>query len=61
MNLFTNSNEEWKTKNNKYLKELQRMLDIVDNVEDEDLKSRIITQYLRCDATITELAKKQMK
>lgn len=56
-----NSEDEWKTKNNKYLKELQKMFDIVENVEDEDLKRRIIIQYLKCDSIITELAKKLIK
>lgn len=58
---FTNSDEEWKTKDDRYLKELQKMLDIVDNVEDEELRTKIILQYIKCDATITELAKKLIK
>ena len=37
------------------------MFDIVENVEDEDLKRRIIIQYLKCDSVITELAKKLIK
>lgn len=61
MNLSTESNEEWKTKDDQYLKELQKMLDIVENVEDEDLRYRIIIQHLKCDAIITELAKKMIK
>lgn len=61
MNLSTEINEEWKTKDEQYLKELQKMLDIVENVKDEDLKHRIIIQYLKCDAIITELAKKMIK
>lgn len=58
---LVNSEDEWKTKNNRYLKELQKMFDIVENVEDEDLKRRIIIQYLKCDSVITELAKKLIK
>ena len=49
---LVNSEDEWKTKNNRYLKELQKMFDIVENVEDEDLKRRIIIQYLKCDSVI---------
>lgn len=58
---LVNSEDEWKTKNNRYLKELQKMFDIVENVEDEDLKRRIIIQYLKCDSVITDLAKKLIK
>lgn len=61
MSLFTNTDDGWKTKNNKYLKELQKMFDIVENVKDEDLRARIINQHLICDATITELARKLIK
>lgn len=61
MSLSDNIDEEWKTKDDKYLKELQKMFDIVENVKDEELKHRIIIQYLKCDAIITELAKKQIK
>lgn len=61
MGLLVNSDDGWKTKSNKYLKELQKMFDIVENVKDEDLRARIIHQYLICDATITELAKKLIK
>ena len=45
MSILDNNDDEWKTKDNKYLKELQKMFDIVDNVKDEDLKRRIIIQY----------------
>ncbi len=61
MSILDNNDDEWKTKDNKYLKELQKMFDIVDNVKDEDLKRRIIIQYLKCDSVITELAKKLIK
>lgn len=61
MNTFSNNEDDWKTKDNKYLKEVQKMFDIVENVEDEDLKRRIIIQYLKCDSLITELAKKMIK
>lgn len=58
MEQFADNGDEWKTKDDKYLKELQKMFDIVENVEDEELKHRIIIQYLKCDSIITELAKK---
>lgn len=49
-------NREWKNKNEEYLFELQKMLDLIDNVEDEDLKRRIIHQCLKCDNLLTELS-----
>ena len=49
-------NREWKNKNVEYLRELQKMLDIIDNVEDEDLKDRIIKQCLKCDNILTEIS-----
>ena len=61
MSLSNSNEEDWKIKDDKYLKELQKMFDIVENVKDEELKHRIIIQFLKCDAVITELAKKQIK
>ena len=49
-------NREWKNKNEEYLRELQKMLDIIDNVKDEDLKDRIIKQCLKCDNILTEIS-----
>ena len=50
-------NEEWKTKNKKYLKELQNFFDKADNIEDEKLKKIVIGQMLKCDKTLTEISK----
>lgn len=49
--------EEWKTKNEKYLKELQNFFDKADNIEDEKLKKMIIGQMLKCDETLTTISK----
>ena len=49
-------NRQWKEKNEEYLKELQKLLDIIDNVKDEELKKRIIGQFFKCDNILTELA-----
>lgn len=53
-------NEEWKTKDERYIKELQKMFDIIENVKDEELKNRIILQFVKCDDLITELAIKYL-
>ncbi len=60
MKLGMKNNEEWKTKNKRYVKELQKMFDIIDNVQDEELKNRILLQFVRCDEVITELAREQL-
>ena len=49
-------NRQWKDNNEEYLKELQKLFDIVDNVKDEELRKRIIGQFLKCDNILTELA-----
>lgn len=49
-------NDDWKVKNKRYLKEVQKMLDIIDNVKDEELKNRIVLQFVKCEDLITELA-----
>lgn len=47
--------KDWKEKNEKYLKELEKFFDIVDNVENEELKLRIIYQMLKCDEVLTKI------
>ena len=47
---------KWKNSNKQYLFELQKFLDLADNVEDENLRKIIIDQMLRCDKCLTNLA-----
>lgn len=56
-------NEEkiWKNKNQQYLFELQKFLDIADNVEEEKLRKLIIYQMLKCDKCLTKIAEKMIK
>lgn len=49
-------NKKWKNKNSKYLFELQKFIDIVDNVENVKLRKKIIEQMLKCDKCITDMA-----
>ena len=51
----------WKNKNSKYLFELQKFLDLVDNIEDENLRKLIISQMLKCDKCVTNIAEKIFK
>ena len=58
-NLIQNNN--WKNKNEQYLFELQKFMDLADNIEDESLKKLIINQMLKCDKCITNLAEEIFK
>lgn len=52
---------KWKNKNSQYLFELQKFLDLADNIKDSDLRKIIIYQMLRCDKCITNLANEEFK
>lgn len=47
---------KWKNQDEMYLFELQKFLDIVENVNDEELRKEIIAQMLKCDKRVTQLA-----
>ena len=51
----------WKEENKRYLIEMQKFLDRVDNIEDEKLKESIIYQMLRCDKILTEISEEMFK
>ena len=51
-------NHEWKNKDKKYIVELQKLMDMLDNIEDEDLKYRLVIQFLKCDEILTLKAEK---
>ena len=46
----------WKNKNEKYLFELQKFLDLAENIDDEILRKQLILQMLRCDKILTKIA-----
>lgn len=52
---------DWKEKNENYLRELEKFLDITDNVRDEKLKLDIIYQMLKCDEMLTKIAEEKME
>ena len=52
----TIENSDWKNKDEKYLFELQKFLDITENITDEDLRKEVIAQMLKCDKRVTQLA-----
>lgn len=52
---------KWKNKNEQYLFELQKFLDLVDNIKDENLKKMIINQMIKYDKCITNIAEEIFK
>lgn len=52
---------KWKNKNSQYLFELQKFLDLADNIQDEKLKKLIISQMLKCDTCITNIAEEMIR
>lgn len=57
----TPNNKDWKEKNKGYLRQLQKFLDVADNIEREDLRRSVIAEMLKCDMILTELAQRQIK
>ncbi len=55
------NNLDWKEKNKKYLFQLQKFLDATDSIEREDLKNNVITQMLKCDNILTQLAQREIQ
>ena len=51
----------WKTNNKQYLFELQKFLDLADNIKDEKLRKNIISQMLKCDKYLTKIAEEELK
>jgi len=49
-------NHNWKKTNKRYLFELQKFLDLLDNIKDDKLKMEIVYQFVQYDKTVTELA-----
>lgn len=47
---------KWKEGNKQYLRELQRFLDRVDNIEDCELRRSVTNQMMICDKVLTEIA-----
>lgn len=49
---------KWKNKNTQYLFELQKFLDLADNIKEKELRDLIVGQMIKCDNCITRLAEK---
>lgn len=49
-------NQTWKISNKKYLFELQKFLDVSDNIQDKEIRKIVISQMLKCDKILTARA-----
>ena len=50
--------QKWKNSNEQYLFELQKFLDLADNIKEKELRVNIIYQMLKCDKCVTNIAEK---
>lgn len=46
---------DWKKTNKRYLFELQKFLDLLDNIEQENLRKELLYQFMQYDKTITDI------
>lgn len=53
------NSRDWKEKNQEYIQALEDFLDIVDNIEDENLKLEVIYKMLKCDEILTKIAEQK--
>ena len=59
MDYRQNIDRSWKNTNKKYLNEIQKFLDKVENIENEQLREEIIVQMLKCDEELTKIAEEK--
>ena len=53
--------ENWKSKNKKYLLELEKFLDKADSIDDEEIKREMIIQMLKVDNELTNSAEEMFE
>ena len=58
MSLNKDDKKNWKSKNKKYLLELEKFLDKAESIKDEKLRKDIVMQMLKCDNELTLCAEK---
>lgn len=56
------SDDIWnlKKKGKRYLKELQKFFDMIENIENEELRFDIVNQMYKCEEKLVELLKVEM-
>ncbi len=60
-NICMEIEKNWKSESKTYLNEIQKFLDKLDNVENEELRREIVIQMLKCDEELTKLAEKKFQ
>ena len=53
--------ENYKNNNKEYLKQLQILLDLVDNIQDENLRKTIVYQILKCEKELMQIKEEYLK
>ena len=56
--IYNEIENNWRKGNNEYIESIGKFLDIVDNINDENLKKRIIYQHFCCERVIQNILKK---
>lgn len=51
----------WKRTNAKYVCAIQKFIDIANNIEEEQLRKKLIYQMLHCEKIITEIAEEMIE
>ena len=49
---------KYKQKDNEFLAQLQKFLDITDNIPNEELRLEVVYQMLKCDEILTKIAER---
>lgn len=52
--------EDMKKGSKEYLLAIEKFLDIASNIEDEDLKKRLIFAMLKCDTILSKIAEEEL-
>ena len=53
--------KNWKKRNEIYLNSIQKFLDKVANIQNEELREEVIIQMLKCDEELTKMAEKKFQ
>lgn len=59
--IFNSKNSLWKLKSKTYIFEIEKFLDRVQSIKDEELRKELTIQMLKCDEALTKLAEELFK
>lgn len=52
--------QSWKNTDERYLRELQKLYDLIENIENEKLRKNIIAQVIKFDDTLSKIAEEKL-